>query len=204
MAGPEPPVLDVRPVVLEGTHVRLEPLGPEHLDGIARAGSFDEIWTWIPEHPRTHEDFERWLDRALAAQRDGRELPFATVERASGDVVGSTRYMAISRRDRRLEIGHTWLTPRAQRTLINTEAKYFQLRHCFETLGCVRVELKTDARNLNSQRAIERIGAVREGVFRKHMRAQGGFQRDSVYYSILDDEWPAAKRRLEDMLREMP
>ncbi|MBI5283844.1 MAG: GNAT family N-acetyltransferase [Chloroflexi bacterium] len=190
----------IRPVTLEGTYARLEPLGPDHLDGIVRAGSFDEIWTWIPEQPRTREDFEGWLDRALAAQREGRELPFATVDRASGEVVGSTRYMAMSLRDRRLEIGHTWLTPRAQRTPINTEAKYLQLRHAFETLGCLRVELKTDARNLRSQRAIERIGAVREGVFRKHMLTRHGFQRDSVYYSITDDEWPAVKSRLEQLL----
>lgn len=195
------PQLDVRPVTLEGAYVRLEPLAPHHVDGIARAGSFDEIWTWIPEHPRTRDDFARWLDRTLAAQREGLELPFATIDRATGEVVGSTRFMAISPRDRRLEIGHTWLTPRAQHTPINTEAKFLQLRHCFETLACLRVELKTDARNLTSQRAIERIGAVREGVFRKHMRTQGGHQRDSVYYSITDDDWPAVQRRLEAMLR---
>lgn len=194
------PQLDVRPVTLEGAHVRLEPLAPHHLDGIVRAGSFDEIWTWIPEHPRTRDDFARWLERALATQRGGRELPFVTIDRASSEVVGSTRFMAISPRDRRIEIGHTWLTPSAQRTPINTEAKFLQLRHCFESLGCLRVELKTDARNLTSQRAIERIGAVREGVFRKHMRTQGGHQRDSVYYSITDDEWPDVKRRLEGML----
>ncbi len=192
------------PVTLEGKHVRLEPLGIQHLAGIVRAGQDESIWTWLSQRPSTREDFERWLNDALKAQAAGIRLPFATIERASGEVVGSTSFLAISPENRRLEIGWTWLAPSAQRTPINTEAKYLQLRHCFETLGCVRVELKTDVRNTNSRRAIERIGAKYEGVMRKDMLTRGGFHRDSVYFAIIDDEWPEAKRRLEEMLRREP
>jgi RimJ/RimL family protein N-acetyltransferase len=192
--------LDVQPVVLEGRHVRLEPLTMDHLDGIVKAGSHDAIWTWLPTHPKTREDFERYIERALMPRESGGQLAFATIDRASGEVVGSTRFIAISPPDRRLEIGWTWITPAAQRTPINTEAKYLQLRHCFEVLGCLRVELKTDARNAKSRAAIARIGGVEEGTFRKHSQTQHGFQRDSVYFSIIDDEWPAVKARLEAML----
>jgi RimJ/RimL family protein N-acetyltransferase len=148
--------------------------------------------------PRTREDFETWVEAALAATD---QLPFATIERASGEVVGSTRYLAIAPESRRLEIGWTWLTPRVQRSAINTEAKYLQLRHCFETLGCLRVELRTDFRNERSRAAIARIGATQEGILRKQQRTQGGMTRDTVCFSILDDEWPDVKRRLEEKLR---
>jgi len=197
---PRNSALRVTPVTLEGEHVRLEPLTASHTDALMRAGEPDDIWTWLPWRPSTRADWEAWIARALDAQEAGDELPFATVTRAAGEVVGSTRFLAISPPNRRLEIGATWLNPRVQRTLVNTECKYLLLRHCFETLGCLRVELKTDARNTNSQRAIARIGATQEGVFRKHQLAQHGFQRDSVYFSVIDDEWPAVKRRLEAML----
>ncbi|HZP56125.1 MAG TPA: GNAT family protein [Dehalococcoidia bacterium] len=190
----------VAPIVLEGAHARLEPLTRAHVDALMRAGADDAIWTWLPSRPRTRADFAQWVEDTLRAQAEGRELPFAIVDRRTGEVAGSTRLLNISAHDRRVEIGATWLAPSAQRTAINTECKYLLLRHCFETLGCARVELKTDARNENSQRAIARIGAVREGVLRKHMRTQGGFQRDSVYFSIVDDEWPAVRARLEAML----
>jgi RimJ/RimL family protein N-acetyltransferase len=188
------------PVTLEGTHVRLEPLSPAHLDGIMRAGEDDAIWQWLPYRPRTRGEYAAWLDHALAEQAAGREAPLATIDRATGDVVGSTRLFFVSPRDRRIEIGGTWLAPAAQRTPINTECKLLLLRHCFETLGCVRVELKTDARNEKSQAAIVRIGAKREGVMRKHMLTRGGFYRDSVYFAIVDDEWPEVRARLEAML----
>lgn len=191
-------------VTLEGTHVRLEPLGQRHLDGIMRAGQDDGIWTWLPYRPRTRDEYERWLDDALAAAAGGHQLPFATIDRASGEVVGSTRLFFVSPADRRIEIGGTWLAPGAQRTPINTEAKYLQLKHCFETLGCVRVELKTDARNENSRRAIARIGAKYEGVMRKHMLTRGAVCRDSAYFAIVDDDWPEVKSRLEGMLRGVP
>jgi RimJ/RimL family protein N-acetyltransferase len=193
-------MLDVRPVTLQGELVRLEPLSHAHVDGLLRAGAHDEIWTWFPIHPTSREDYERWVDASLAGLAAGTDLAFAIIERASGEVVGGTSFLAISPRNRRIEIGGTWLTPRVQRTPVNTECKYLLLGHCFDTLGCVRVELKTDARNLNSQRAIERIGAKREGTLRKHSLTQHGIQRDSVYFSVIDEEWPEVKRRLEAML----
>jgi RimJ/RimL family protein N-acetyltransferase len=192
------------PVKLEGTHVRLEPLASQHLDGIMRAGVDDAVWTWLTYRPRTRAEYEAWLADALAAAAQGAQLPFATIDSGSGEVVGSTRLFFVSPADRRIEIGGTWLAPAAQRTPINTESKLLLLAHCFDTLGCVRVELKTDARNKNSQRAIERIGATYEGVMRKHMRTRGGIHRDSVYYAFVDDEWPEVKRRLEGMLGRVP
>lgn len=188
------------PVTLEGTHVRLEPLAPQHLDGIMRAGEDDAVWTWLPYRPTTRAEYGAWLDDALTAQAKGHQLPFATVDRATGNVVGSTRLFFVSPPDRRVEIGGTWLAPAAQRTPINTESKLLLLAHCFDVLGCVRVELKTDARNTNSQRAIVRIGAKHEGVMRKHMLTRGGLHRDSVYYAIVDDDWPGVRTRLEEML----
>lgn len=199
MTGERRP-LELRPVTLEGEHVRLEPVSLDHVDGLFAAGQDESIWRWMPRHPVTRDDFRSIVEHAIAEQQHGRGITWATVHRASGQVVGSTSFLNVSAYDNRLEIGATWIAPRMQRSAINTEAKYLQLRHCFEELGCLRVELKTDARNLKSQAAIERIGAVREGVFRKHMRMQDGFQRDSVYFSIIDEEWPAVKRGLETML----
>jgi N-acetyltransferase len=192
--------MEIAPITLEGTRVRLEPLGAQHVEALTEAGAAEEIWTWLPWRPQARDEFARWVDEALSAQAAGEQLPFATVERSTGEVIGSTRFLNISRLNRRVEIGGTWLTLRVQKSAVNTEAKYLMLRHAFETLGCLRVELKTDARNENSQRAIARIGGVREGVFRKHQLAQHGFQRDSVYFSIIDDEWPAVRARLEEML----
>lgn len=194
------PLLDVRPVILEGAHVRLEPMEVSHLEALMDAGGPEEIWRYLPVRPQTRDDFGRWIAAALAGREAGTELPFVTVERASGEVVGSTRFLAIAPRDRRLEIGWTWLHPRAQRTAINTEAKYLQLRHCFEELGCLRVELKTDARNEKSRNAMLRIGAAYEGTFRKYSLTQHDFQRDTAWFSIIDDDWPDVKQRLESML----
>ncbi len=154
MTAPGAELAHIAPVTLEGTHACLEPLLDGHAGALMRAGEADEIWTWLPSHPTTLEDFERWVDDALAAQEAGHQLPFVIVDRATRDAVGSTCFLNISPPDRRLEIGATWLAPVAQRTAINTECKYLLLRHAFEVLGCLRVELKTDARNTNSQRAI--------------------------------------------------
>jgi RimJ/RimL family protein N-acetyltransferase len=189
--------LDVRPVTLEGAHARLEPLGREHLDAMVATGADESIWTWMSVRPEGRNGFARWLDEALA-QAD--RLAFAIIERASGELAGSTSYLAIEAASRRLEIGWTWLAPRVQRTAVNTECKYLLLRHAFETLGCLRVELRTDARNARSRAAILRIGAKEEGVLRKRQLSQHGYQRDDVYFSIIDDEWPDVKVRLEAML----
>ncbi len=196
-----PESLDVRPITLEGTVARLEPLRPTHAEALYRAAQDPSIWDYMPVDPSASlAGMSAWIDAALAQQATGTQLPFAIIERATDTPVGSTRYLSIMPADRGLEIGWTWLTPAAQRTAINTECKYLLLRHAFEELGALRVQLKTDGRNVISQRAIERLGAVREGVLRKHMFVRHGYQRDSVMYSITDDEWPAVKAGLEAKL----
>ena len=188
------------PVVLEGLHVRLEPLTIDHVEALARVGLDPDIWRWTLARLRTPDDMRHYVETALAEQRAGIAIPFATVERASGRVVGSTRYHGIDRAHRRVEIGWTWIAPPWQRTIVNTEAKYLMLRHAFEVWGCARVELKTNAKNERSRRAILRIGATEEGTLRKHQINADGTSRDSVYFSIIDDEWPDRKSRLEAML----
>jgi RimJ/RimL family protein N-acetyltransferase len=152
----------------------------------------------------SQEDFKTLVDKAFAEQERGESVVFATVERSSGRTVGSTRFMNIDRANRRVEIGSTWIAPAWQRTAVNTEAKYLMLRHAFETWGCVRVELKTDALNQKSRNAILRIGAKEEGRLRRHVVTWTGRIRDSVYFSILDDEWPGVKARLEEKLAAGP
>ena len=191
----------VEPVTLEGTLVRVEPLTHFHQDDLYAAAQDDTIWPYMPVDPSGSRDaMGAWIDDALQASVTDAQVPFAIIARESGRAVGSTRYLTITPRDRALEIGWTWLGRDARRTGINTECKYLLLGHAFDTLGAVRVQIKTDARNLTSQRAIERLGAVREGQLRKHMLVQHGFQRDTVMYSILDDEWPAVKARLSERL----
>jgi RimJ/RimL family protein N-acetyltransferase len=189
----------VRPVTLEGSSVRLEPFRREHwqpLWAVAK-DAIEDIFRWIPYSMRTPQEFEQWADKALAEQERGDSLVFTTVERASNKIIGSTRFMNIDRANRRVEIGSTWIAPAWQRTAINTEAKYLMLRHAFETWQCVRVELKTDALNQKSRNAILRIGAREEGTLRKHVLTWSGRYRDTIYFSILDSEWPEAKSKLE-------
>ncbi len=186
-----------KPVTLVGTAVRLEPLGRRHAADLFSAGADPAIWTHMPMGGFAGlAAVELWIDRSIAAMEGGSDLPFAIIEQGNGRAVGSSRYMDIRREHRGLEIGWTWLAPEAQRTRVNTEAKFLLLEHAFEGLGAVRVQLKTDGRNVRSQRAIERIGAVREGVLRRHMVMWNGFVRDTVYYSVLDREWPQVKERL--------
>lgn len=186
--------------VLEGAHVRLEPLAPVHLDGLCAVGLDPELWRWTISSVSTRDEMRHYLEDALADRAAGWALAFAILERAGGSVVGSTRYGNISVRDARLEIGWTWVARRWQRTAVNTETKYLLLRHAFEALGFRRVELKTDALNVRSRAAILRLGAVEEGTLRRHAVTASGRVRDTVYYSILDTEWPAAKQRLEARL----
>jgi N-acetyltransferase len=194
-------MMRVEPVTLEGAVVRLEPLSMEHAAGLHAAAQDERIWRWMPTKLYgSRERIETWIEAALKAQESGTDLPFATILRETGEPVGATRYLNIARRDRGLEIGWTWLNPRVQRTAVNTECKYLLLRHAFETFGAIRVQLKTDSRNTTSQRAIERLGAAREGVLRKQMILEDGYQRDAVFYSILDDEWPSVRARLEASL----
>lgn len=188
--------MKVEPVVLQGTAVRLDPMAIDHVAALARVGLEPELWRWIPTQVTSEEEMRAYVQTALAEQSRGMALPFVIVDQAGGQVIGSTRYGNIERAHRRLEIGWTWLTPAYQRTRANTEAKLLLLAHAFETLGAIRVELKTDALNTQSRNAILRIGAKEEGTFRQHMVTASGRLRDSVYFSILDGEWPAVKAKL--------
>jgi len=193
--------MKVNPVVLTGKHVRLEPLSETHVPGLAAVGNDPSIWRYNPSSEAiTETAMHKWVLNSLRQRGEGSEQPFAVIHLATGKIAGTTRYMDIRPAHRGLEIGATWYGIAFQRTAVNTEVKYLLLRHAFEKLGCIRVQLKTDARNERSQKAIERIGAVREGVLRNHMILPNGVYRHSVYFSILDNEWPAVKIRLEELL----
>ncbi|WP_126583651.1 GNAT family N-acetyltransferase [Tengunoibacter tsumagoiensis] len=195
--------MQVAPVTLVGTVVRLEPLQLEHADALFQAGQDPTIWRFLRQNYATSPgDMEGWIASALEEQQAGTSLPFAIIEQATGQIVGSTRYLDISYPNRGLEIGWTWLSPSVQRTRVNTECKYLLLRHAFEQLGAIRVQLKTHHENFRSQRAIERIGATREGVLRNHVILVDGSYRHSVYYSIIESEWPAVKHSLEEKLQQ--
>lgn len=191
----------MQPTVLEGERVRLEPMAPGHHAGLTAAAMEPEIWRYMRDEIRTADDMSRYMESAADQQRTGTALPFVAIDTRSGQIVGSTRFAAYDPEHRRVEIGWTWLSSAARRTAINTEAKLLMLRHAFEVLGVHRVEFKTDVRNERSRRAILRIGAKQEGVFRKHMLLGNGEHRDSVYFSVIDDESPEVKRRLQAMLR---
>jgi RimJ/RimL family protein N-acetyltransferase len=204
MPGPMPEHrsehMKVEPVVLEGAHVRLEPLSRAHLPGLCEVGLEEELWRWIPTRVRMAADMSAYVELALKEQADGESLPFAQIEKATGRVIGSTRYMNIEKVHHRVEIGCTWIGRAWQRSAVNTEAKYLLLRHAFETLGCMRVELKTDSLNEKSRAAILRIGAKQEGIFRNHMMTSTGRIRHTVYFSIVDSEWLGVKSELERRL----
>jgi len=191
----------IAPVILEGQYVRLEPLRPEHATGLAEIGLDEDLWKWIPTPVRTPAEMCSYVQTALKEQVNGSALAFVLIEKASGRTIGSTRYGNIERAHYRLEIGWTWVARQWQRSPINTEAKYLLLRHAFETLKCIRVELKTDSLNDRSRAAILRIGAREEGTFRNHMITASGRIRHTVYFSIVDSEWPEIKARLEARLR---
>jgi len=193
------PLNIVVPLTLEGTVVRLEPVRREHAEFFWEVAKNDleDIFRWIPYSMKTPADFQRLIDKAFEEQERGESVVFATLDRSSGRVIGSTRFMNIDRINRRVEIGSTWIAPAWQRTAVNTEVKYLMLQHAFEVWGCMRVELKTDALNQKSRNAILRIGAKEEGTLRRHLVTCTGRVRDTVYFSILDDEWPEAKARLE-------
>ena len=192
--------MNLTPVTLEGRHVRLEPLAQTHHAALCAVGLDPDLWELIPYRVTTPEEMAAYIQTALNLQAAGSAVPFATVHAPTGQVVGSTRYMNIDPANRRVEIGATWIAQPWRRTAVNTEAKYLMLRHAFETLGCIRVELKTDALNQRSRNAIRRIGATEEGTLRQHIITWSGRLRDSVYFSILDSEWPRVKRDLEQKL----
>jgi N-acetyltransferase len=177
----------------------------EHLDGLCAVGLEPELWRWTPAAISSRADMKTYIETALKSQAEGTALPFATTDRSTGTIIGSTRYGAIDRPNRRLEIGWTWIGTRWQRTAANTEAKYLMLRQAFENLRCHRVEFKTDLLNERSRTALLRIGAKQEGVLRQHMITASGRLRDTVYYSVIHAEWPEVKDELEKMLaRRLP
>ena len=194
--------MEIHPVTLIGRKVRLEPLSEMHIPDLATAGRDKAIWKFMLYGNVTGEpEMRAWVCALLEAQQRGTDLPFAVIHLGSGKAIGSTRYMDIRSEHHSLEIGGTWYGVAFQRTAVNTECKYLLLKHAFEKLGCIRVQLKTDQRNERSQRALERIGAVWEGTLRNHMILPDGSLRHSVYYSIIDTEWPGVKERLENHLR---
>ncbi|TJY40710.1 GNAT family N-acetyltransferase [Cohnella pontilimi] len=191
--------MEVKPVVLTGNRVELLPMEEGHAEGLYEAGNFPDIWTVTQGWIASMEDAGAYVRKALDQPA---AVPFVIKDRLTGKLIGSTRFFDISAANRNLEIGSTWLTPSVWRSEVNTECKYLLLKHGFETLGTIRVQLKTDTRNTRSQRAIERLGAVKEGIHRNHMILPDGYIRDTVYYSIIDREWPEVKARLERFMTQ--
>lgn len=193
----------VERVTLQGKHVRLEPLSEFHADGLAEIGIGHDFWKFmLYGEMKTKEDFRFFVNDLLEKEKAGSDLPFAVVHLPSGKIAGCTRYLNIMPKDRGLEIGGTWYGLEFQRTAVNTECKYLLFKHAFETLKCIRVQLKTDSLNVRSQAAIERIGAKKEGVLRNHMITPEGRIRHSVFYSVIDTEWEDVKKRLEEMMKK--
>ncbi|NQU29585.1 MAG: GNAT family N-acetyltransferase [Anaerolineae bacterium] len=189
--------MEVKPVVLQGKHVCLEPMTEEHVPGLTAIGLDEGIWDHMLYGEMLSEnDIRSWVQDILSRP----DLPFVVIHLTSGRVAGATRYLNIAPEHRGLEIGGTWYGLEFQRTAVNTECKYLLLKHAFETLGCIRVQFKTDQRNIRSQRAIERLGAKLEGVLRNHMIMPDGKYRNSVFYSIKETEWPEIKLKLKEML----
>ena len=185
---------------LVGTAVKLVPLGKIHEQELYEAAKPKEIWEHLPVNVHSLSDMKRLIESALKAKKEGRELPFAVFDIESHSIVGSTRFLDISLLNKSVEIGWTWYHPSVWRTRVNTECKYLLLKYCFEELKLHRVQFKTDVRNNRSREAIKRLGATQEGITRKHMALPDGYVRDSVIFSIIDDEWPFVKKRLEGFL----
>ncbi len=194
--------MEVKPVVLTGKYVRLEPLSETHVPGLTEIGVGQDFWHFmLYGDMNTEADMRSWVQDIMSRGQRGTDLPFAVIHLESGRVAGATRYLNIMPNDRGLEVGGTWYGVDFQRTAVNTECKYLLFTHAFEVLKCIRVQVKTDSRNARSQKAIERIGAKKEGILRNHMILPDGYFRHSVFYSILDTEWPDVKKNLEGMLK---
>lgn len=194
--------MTVESVTLEGNFVRLEPMLRDHHSALCGIGLEKDLWLWTVNQCTTSEDMAKYMETALDEAARGVSLPFVTIDRKTGTVVGSTRFGNIDLRNKKAEIGWTWINSKWQRTYINTEAKLLMLTHAFEVWDCNRVELKTDRLNERSRNAIRRLGATEEGILRSHMLTDSGRIRDTVYFSILKNEWPQIKQRLEERLRK--
>jgi len=191
----------IQPVILSGKVVRLEPLAEKHAPDLALVGNDSSIWRYLPYGELTSEErMQTHVSWLLMRATQGIDLPFAVIYQETNRAIGCTRYLDIAPEHKKLEVGGTWYGKDYQRTKVNTECKYLLLKHAFEVLGCIRVQFKTDARNISSQAALERINAVKEGVLRKQMILPDGHARDSVFYSIIDSEWAPVKAILEEML----
>lgn len=197
--------MKVEPITLVGKTIRLEPLHEDHIHGLAKVGLDPKIWHYMRYGKiENEEQLGVWVRELLALLAQGTDLPFAVIQKATGSPIGCTRYLHVNPPNRSLEIGGTWYGLEYQGTQVNTECKYLLLKHAFETMECIRVWFKTDLRNKRSQHAIERLGAVKEGVLRHHMILPDGYIRDSVVYSILLEEWPRVKQDLEAKLKMHP
>ena len=188
-------------VVLEGSRVMLMPLKIQHIEPLYQALDDERIWTYLPGRMESYEDMSRLVAEALESRQQGTELPFVVYDKQTQQIVGMTRLLNISEQNRSVEIGYTWYSASVWRTRVNTESKFLLLNYCFEKLHIVRVQFKADSRNVRSNQAIARIGATREGVLRKERILYNGYIRDSVYHSIIDEEWPSVKQRLIEMLK---
>jgi N-acetyltransferase len=189
------------PITLTGTHIRLEPMRPEHAAPLLEAGRAPEIWEWMPTRPISAETMGAWLAKALRAESQGREYPFVVIRLRDDRVIGSTRYLDVQEDDRTVEIGWTWYSPDAWGGVVNPEAKYLLMRHAFEDWHAIRVALKTDVKNLHSQAAIKKLGARYEGTLRNQRIRPDGSYRDTVIFSVIESEWPSVKARLEERIR---
>ena len=194
--------MTIESVTLEGEHVRLVPMRPDHHSAVCEAGLVSELWRWTVNQCETPDDMRRYMNTALNEAARGVALPFVTTDKKSDRLVGSTRFGNIDLANKKTEIGWTWINPEWQRTYVNTEAKLLMLTHGFEVWDCNRIELKTDRLNEKSRNAIRRLGATEEGILRSHMITDNGRRRDSVYFSILREEWPEIKLSLQEKLRK--
>ena len=192
--------MKIEPIILESEFVRLEPLQIEHLQPLCEVGLEEAIWRWNPQQVKNQADMRRYVETALDEFERKVSLPFVTIDKTSEKIVGSTRFGNIDVKNRRAEIGWTWINPRWQRTFVNSQAKFLMLTHAFETWKCIRLELKTDALNEKSRNAIMRLGAKEEGTLRQHIITDSGRFRDTVYFSILDSEWQNVKDDLKAKL----
>lgn len=188
-------------VHLEGAVVTLRPISEDDAKALFAIAEGHNIWQWYPDEIPSEVAMQQVVHQAIEDRAAGKALPFTICDTKTGEVIGSSRYFNVSPPDRRLEVGYTWIGPRWQGTRVNVEAKYLMFQYAFEKLACERVELKTDSRNLQSQRAMEKLGLVREGVLRSHMRTHTGYMRDSVYFSVIRQEWPEMQKRLRERLQ---
>ena len=188
-------------IALENENVLLKPLDKQDVAGILTAGSYPEIWTYLPTNIENEKDVHNFVDKALKEKMLNKEFPFVILDKKSGEIIGSTRFMDIDEQHQQLEIGYTWIIPAYWRTTVNTNCKYLLLSYCFEVLGLLRVQIKTDYANTRSQKAIERLGAVKEGILRNHMLRKDGSIRNTVMYSVIKEDWPEMKWHLKELLK---